>query len=112
MVSQSRAILLAAGLFVAPLVPALAQQNYPAGNLGSNKSITAAPGTADSHAASGMNTGDSHGTVTRPYGTTAMNPYAPGATGQSVVRGTTSSQAGATSATTTEKTGTVTGGAK
>jgi hypothetical protein len=58
MISMSRSLLLSAALMAAPLAGAIAQQTNPAGNYGSNKSATAAPGTADSKSMSGMNTGD------------------------------------------------------
>jgi hypothetical protein len=58
MTSISRSLLLSAALMAAPLAGAIAQQNNPAGNYGSNRSATAAPGTADSKPMSGMNTGD------------------------------------------------------
>ena len=91
MTLQSRTLILAASLFAVPLAGAMAQSN-PAGNYGSNKSMTAAPGTADSKAASGLSTADS---ATRPPAMTpgAMNPYKPGATGNTVVPGTNSSVA-------------------
>jgi|SRR4051794_18438638 hypothetical protein len=58
MTSISRALLLSAALMGAPVVAAVAQQNNPTGNYGSNRSATASPGTADDQAASGMHTGD------------------------------------------------------
>jgi hypothetical protein len=113
MFSQSRLLLLAASLMIASVATAMAQSN-PAGNLGSNNSVTASPGTADSAAASGMSTGDvgSHGTTTSNYGGSAMNSTAPGATGQTVVPGTTSSQASSAAGTDQQQTGSTAGGAK
>jgi hypothetical protein len=110
MIMSSRTLLVAAGLMAMPLaapMTALAQQNNPTGNLGSNRSATASPGTADSKAASGMNTGDvgSKGAGANSYGGAATNPTTPGATGQAVVPGSTSSQANASSGTAEQKTG-------
>jgi hypothetical protein len=107
MLFKSRSILLAATLMAAPLATAMAQQNNPTGNLGSNRSATAAPGTADSSAASTMHTGDNaaRGTSTNSHGGTSMNNTTPGATGHTVVPGSTSSQAGAAGSTVREKTG-------
>jgi hypothetical protein len=106
MFSQSRLLLLATGLMAASMATAVAQSN-PAGNLGSNNSVTASPGTADSPAVSGMNTGDagSRGTATSNYSGSAMNGSAPGATGQTVVPGTTSSQASSAAGTDQQQTG-------
>lgn len=116
MFSKSRSLLLAASLVAVPMATALAQQNNPTGNMGSNNSITATPGTtADSASSPGMKTGDStsHSTATSNYGGTAMNGTAPGATGQTVVPGSTSSQASAAAGTDQQRTGAQTsGGAK
>jgi hypothetical protein len=111
---KSSSLLLAAALMAAPMTVAMAQQNNPAGNLGSNRSVTASPGTADSKAASGMNTGDStaNTTGTGNYGSSAMNKTAPGATGQTVVPGTTSSQANSATGTREQKSGAMTGDGK
>ncbi len=107
MSTKTRSLLLAASLIAAPLGVALAQTN-PTGNLGSNKSSTAAPRTADSTKASGLNTADPglHHPTTGTYGA-AANPHKPGATGRTVVPGSNSTQAGASSATTQQKTGVV-----
>jgi hypothetical protein len=109
MLFRSRSLLLAATLMAAPLATAMAQSD-PTGNLGSNRSVTASPGTADNSAASTMSTGDAHGTTTNTYSGAGMNNTTPGATGRSVVPGTSSSQADASQSTMQEKTGTVTGG--
>src|SRR4051794_38867404 len=108
MTLKLHATLLAAGLIAAPLAGAIAQQNNPTGNLGSNRSATAAPGTADSKAASGLNTGDagSRSTTANSYGGPAStNNTTPGATGHTVVPGTTSSQAGSAPSTAQQRTG-------
>lgn len=116
MLFKSRSILLAVALMAAPLATAMAQGNNPTANLGSNKSVTAAPGTADSKAASTMHTGDkaARGTMgTSTGGAASMNNTTPGATGHTVVPGTTSTQAGAAGSTVREKTGqTSTGGSR
>lgn len=113
MVSKSYSLLLAAALMAAPMAVAMAQQN-PTGNMGSNRSAAASPGTADDRAVSGMNTGDvgTRGTGTSNYSSSAMNSTAPGATGRTVVPGSTSSQASAASGTSDQKTGSTSGGAK
>jgi hypothetical protein len=103
MVSKSRLILLAASLIALPFGIAVAQQNNPAGNMGSNNSATASPGTADRNP--GMNKGPSP----RPA---ARNTNTPGGTGRTVVPGSTSSQAGSAPATTDSKTGAAGGGQK
>jgi hypothetical protein len=110
---KSRSFLLAASLMAAPMATAVAQQN-PAGNLGSNNSATASPGTADSKSGSGMSTGDvgSHRTTTSNYGGSAMNPTTPGATGQTVVPGSTSSQASSAAGTVQQQQGGQTTGGK
>jgi hypothetical protein len=107
MFSTSRSLLLAATLLIAPVGTALAQQNNPTGNMGSNRSVTASPGTADSKGASGMNTGDTgtHATGTSNYGSSAMNSTAPGATGKTIVPGSTSSQANSSTGTAAQKSG-------
>jgi hypothetical protein len=99
MLAEKRSLILATALLITPLVPAFAQQNNPTGNLGSNRSVTAAPGTADSQAASGVRSGD----VT-PHGTSnyGMMTAAPGHTH---VPGTNSSTHSAAKATNAQKTG-------
>jgi hypothetical protein len=103
---KSRSLLLAAGLMAVPLATAMAQQD-PTANLGSNRSVTATPGTADNSAVSTMTTGDSaaRGTMTNTYGGSSTNNPTPGATGHTVVPGTMSSQASSAPATVQEKTG-------
>jgi hypothetical protein len=112
MFSKSRSLLMAATLMAVPLATAVAQQNNPAGNMGSNRSVTASPGTADNSAASRMTTGDhsARGTMTNSYGGPTTSNAVPGATGHTVVPGTNSSQAGSAPATVQEKTGTVSSG--
>ena len=114
MFSKSRSLLLAAALMATPLATALAQQNNPAGNMGSNNSVTASSGTADSKAASGMHTGDvgSHAAVNGNYGGSAMNGTTPGATGRTVVPGSNSSPSSVAAATSEQKTGAQTSGGK
>jgi hypothetical protein len=109
---KSRSLLLAATLLAAPMATAMAQQNNPTGNMGSNRSVTASPGTADNKAASGMSTGDAgtHATGTSNYGSSAMSSTTPGATGKTVVPGSTSSQANAASGTANQKSGGATDG--
>jgi hypothetical protein len=110
----SKSILLAATLIAVPMAAAMAQQNNPAGNQGSNRSVTASPGTADSKAASGMSTGDANSrtTGTSNYSGSAMSSTAPGATGKTVVPGSTSSQANSANGTMEQKTGGAGGGQK
>jgi hypothetical protein len=107
MLFKSRSLLLAAGLLAIPLGAAMAQQNNPTGNLGSNRSVTASPGTADNGSASTMSTGDanSRGTAMNTYGGPSTNNTVPGATGHTVVPGNNSSQASAAPSTMQEKTG-------
>lgn len=109
MTIHARSVLLAASLVTIPVIGALAQNTNPAGNYGSNKSITASPGTADSKTASGMNTADTNAprSAVPPA---ATNNYAPGATGRTIVPGSNNTVAGATSGSETQKTGVVTGG--
>jgi hypothetical protein len=110
MLSTSRSLLLAAGLMAVPLATAVAQPN-PTGNLGSNRSVTATPGTADSHAASGLNTADGGARdTTNTYGGAAKNSTAPGATGRTIVPGTNSSQANSSPSTAEQKSGGMAGG--
>jgi hypothetical protein len=106
MLFKSRSLLLAAGLLAIPLGAAMAQQNNPTGNLGSNRSITASPGTADNSSASTVTTGDAgSSTTTNSYGGSSTNNTVPGATGHTVVPGNNSSQASAAPSTMQEKTG-------
>jgi len=104
MTLQSRSLMLAASLIAMPMVGAMAQTN-PAGNYGSNTSMTASPGTADNSVASGMSTGDANSRPTsmKPGST---NEFKKGATGQTVVPGSNSSIASTGSNTATQKTGT------
>ncbi len=112
MFSTSRSLLLAATFIATPMAFASAQQNNPTGNMGSNRSVTASPGTADSKAASGLNSGDvnAHRTTGGNYAGSATNSTKPGATGRTVVPGTSSSQANSASGTAGQKTGTTTSG--
>jgi hypothetical protein len=114
MASIPRSLLLAASLMAAPMTNAIAQQNNPAGNMGSNNSVTASPGTADTTAASGMSTADvgSRSTTTSNYAGSEMNSTTPGSTGRTVVPGSASSQASSSSGTNEQKTGTTSGGGK
>jgi hypothetical protein len=82
---------------------AIAQSN-PTGNLGSNTSVTAAAGTADKKAASGMSTGDVGAKSHHPP-TSAANRRTPGGTGTSVVAGDNSTVRGDRAATIDQKTG-------
>ena len=114
MLSKSRFLMVAGALMAMPATAALAQQNNPTGNMGSNRSATAAPGTADSKSGSGMHTGDV-GSVTSGssnYNGTGMNARTPGSTGKTVVPGSTSSEATASSGTAEQKTGTTTANGK
>jgi hypothetical protein len=104
MVSKSRSILLATGLMAFYSAAAIAQSNNPAGNMGSNNSATASPGTADSKPARGMNTGDA-GSAPVARSNAATNSNAPGGTGTTVVPGSNSSQAGSAAGTAEMKTG-------
>jgi hypothetical protein len=108
---KPRSLLLAAGLMTVPFATVMAQSN-PTANLGSNRSVTASPGTADSSSASAMTTGDaaSRITTTNTYGGAKMTNATPGATGRSVVPGASSSQASAAPSTIREKTGSTSGG--
>jgi hypothetical protein len=109
----SHAILLTASFFLAsPLVTAMAQSNNPTGNLGSNNSVTASPGTADSKPLSGMNTGGSSPSGAVNQSSAAMNSNTPGGTGTTVVPGSTSSQSGSAAGTAETKTGAGGGGQK
>jgi hypothetical protein len=112
MSAKSRSLLLATTLLIAPVATSMAQQNNPPGNMGSNRSVTAAPGTADNKAVSGMETGDNRGRSTGAsnYGGSAMNSTTPGATGKTVVPGSTSSQADSSRGTVNQKSGGPSGG--
>jgi hypothetical protein len=113
----SQTLVFAALMLTAPAIGALAQSANPTGNNGSNGSMTASPGTADSQAASGMHTGDvGHGSgysPTRPTtdGTAATNPSRSGATGQAVVPGNASTAADTSGATRNTQTGGASSGA-
>jgi hypothetical protein len=102
MFSRSASLFFAAALLAAPA--ALAQHNNPTGNEGSNRSVTASPGTADSHAASGANTADTHG-FSNYGGSGASSSTMPSHT----TPGNNSSVAGNSSATGREATGTSSG---
>jgi hypothetical protein len=102
MTSMLRNSMLAAAIFAAPLT-AFAQSNNPTANLGSNKSTTATPPTADTRSST-LHTGDANATPHAP-GAAAQNPHVPGATGKTVVPGTTSTVAGDRSSTANAKTG-------
>jgi len=96
-------LILAASLAAVPAAGALAQTN-PTGNLGSNKSVTAAPGTADNKAASGLDSGDANAKLPRPA-LVARDRSAPGSTGSTVVPGSSSTVSGNRAATAEQKTG-------
>jgi hypothetical protein len=102
MTSMLRNSMLAAAIFAVPLA-ASAQSNNPTANLGSNKSVTAAPQTADSQSST-MRTGDANATPPA-HSTAAQNPHIAGATGKTVVPGTTSTVAGDRPSTANAKTG-------
>src|SRR6185437_981387 len=100
----SQVLFFAASMLAAPTIGALAQSNNPAGNYGSNRSVTASPGTADNQAASGMHTGDvgSGSTYSPTHPATrgmAANPNKEGATGNTVVPGNNSTAANTAGAT-------------
>ena len=114
MASLSRSLLMSAALLAAPLTGAMAQPNNPAGNYGSNRSMTATPGTADSKTGSGMTTGDVHSRgAMDSYSGAASNPRTAGGTaGRTVVPGTNSNQANAATGTANARTDGTTGGSK
>lgn len=98
-----RFLALAASLAAIPFAAALAQSN-PTGNLGSNTSATASPGTADDKAASGLHTADVN--AAHPLTTSAAKNYnPPGRTSRTAVHGTKSTVAADRAATTEQKTG-------
>jgi hypothetical protein len=114
-----RPFIVAAALVVVPAVGALAQPGDATNNYGNNRSVTAAPGTADNQAASGMHTGDVGPTGSySPTGTTSRssssaNPQRSGATGQTVVPGDNSTVANTAGNTRTQQTqGTTSSGSK
>jgi len=90
---------------------AMAQHNNPAGNQGSNNSITASPGTADSRSESGMNTSDA-GPSRTALGNYSGSSTSAGSTGRTIVPGNNSSQASNSSATTQQRQGPQTTGGK
>jgi hypothetical protein len=98
-------------MLAASAIGALAQPANSTGNYGSNRSVTASPGTADNHAASGMHTGDVGSgspyspTLPTTRGMTATNPNKSGATGKTVVPGDSSSMANTSGATRNAQTG-------
>ena len=106
MLSKTTPISVAVALAATPVAGAYAQQNNPAGNLGSNRSSTATPGTADNSAASGMRTGDVRPSArgTSNSGGSSMASQ-PGGTGRTVVPGNNSTVSGDTRASTNDKTG-------
>jgi hypothetical protein len=77
MISKSRWLLLAAALIAAPMGAAMAQQSTTSGNSTYNNSPKAAPNSPRMDSSSA-----------------ATNPHVPGATGQTVVPGSSSSMAG------------------
>jgi hypothetical protein len=93
MFSKSRTLLLAATMMAAPLATAVAQQNNPTANMGTNGSATASPGTADTT------------TPTGNYAGSSMSKTAPGGTGHTVVPGSSSSQASSSAGTAEQKAG-------
>ncbi len=103
-----RFLILATSLVAMPLVGALAQSN-PTGNYGTNKTMTAAPGTADNNAASGLSTADAN--AKPPGASSPAGNYAPGSTGRTVVPGSNSSVgADATNSSSAKTSGGVGGG--
>jgi hypothetical protein len=107
----TQTLFLAASMLAAHALGALAQPIDSTGNQGTNRSVTASPGTADSQAASGMRTGDVN-PGSSPYSSTrpmtrgqAANPHQPGATGQTIVPGDSSSAADTAGATRNTQTG-------
>jgi len=106
----SRSLILAASLFAIPVVGALAQGSTT-NNYGANRSETAAPGTADSKAASGLSTADSQSGSAAAPSSSAKSPRVDGATGRTVVPGSNSSVASDRSATGLGKTDQATTGA-
>jgi hypothetical protein len=110
MTSISRSLLLSATLLAAPLTGAVAQDSNPTGNYGSNRSVTASPGTADGKTDSKMSTGDVHSrSVVGSYHGSASNP---GGTGRTAVPGSNSSQARAAAGTAATQAGGTGGGGK
>lgn len=91
----SRSFLLAAALAAAPLMTAMAQGSNPTGNYTAGQTSPAAPGTAASSTASGLNT------ATAPY----AGSKTPGSTGRTIVPGNNSSVAGDVHGTAAAKTG-------
>jgi hypothetical protein len=89
---RTRFLLVAATLVAGPMAGALAQSN-PAGNLGSNKSVTAAPNTVDQAGPGKLHSAESN-VVPAPPSPGATDRRVPGATGRTVVPGTNSSVAG------------------
>jgi hypothetical protein len=77
MISKSRSFLLAAVLIAAPMGSAMAQQSTTSGNSNNNNSPKAAPNSPRMDSSSA-----------------ATDPHVPGATGQTVVPGSSSSMAG------------------
>ncbi len=95
---------MAVALLASPVV-ALAQSN-PTGNLGSNRSATAVPGTPTADTRPGLTTADVGHHVKKPmHSAMAKNPRVAGATGSTVVPGSNSTVTGDNGATTAAKTG-------
>ncbi len=107
MIAKISSIVMAGALLAGPMAPALAQTQNPAGNMGSNRSMTASPGTQD-NAASGMNSNDMNnpGSAGGNYAGSSLSSH-PG-----VVKGSNSSVASSGSATREQQTGSSPAGGK
>jgi hypothetical protein len=94
MTSKLRMSLMAVALLATPML-AIAQSNNPTGNMGSNRSDTAAGTNADKMQKPGMGTADvqSGPNASKPAAM-AKDGTAPGATGKTVVPGSNSTVSG------------------
>ena len=104
MASKLRISLMTVALFAAPVL-ALAQSNNPAGNMGSNRSDTAAGTNVDkTQPSTGTSDVQSRANASKPAAT-ANDSTAPGATGKTVVPGSSSTVSGDKAGTAAAKTG-------
>lgn len=105
MASKLRISLMTVTLFATPML-AMAQSNNPTGNMGSNRSDTAAGTNVDKMQKPGIGTADVQSGANTPKSTAmAKDSTVPGATGKTVVPGSSSTVPGDKMGTAAAKTG-------